>query len=250
MTPIQLKELGQLGWIIGPDETEEGFIKRIEIQKSFSKKNLESIAQNSAVMDVIEKEFHVKPSWIQVRYSNRGLTLWQGAASWITEYGNWIQLRKPFKKGHFLGYERDDVILHEAVHSLRFTFEEPRFEEILAHAFTKKRWRRYFGPLFATTKQASIFFITLLLTPFAPIIPFAYFLYRVGCLVNNQRTFKKALGKISILFPGLSPYTVALRLTDQEVELFAKEKETVIRDYIYEKKQNLRWQQLIANLLN
>jgi len=244
MTPEKLKELGEAGWIIGPEESEEGFVKRIDIQQSFSKGNLESIEKNPGVMDFIQKEFHVTPKWIQVRYSNRGLKPWEGAASWIMDYGNWIQLRNAFKKGSFLGYRREDVILHEVVHSLRFTFEEPRFEEIIAHAFTQKKWRRFFGPLFATPAHAYIFLTTLLLTPFAPSIPFGYLLWRLGCLIKNQRIFKKSLKKIQKLFPHLSPYSVVLRLTDQEIQLFANQDVTIIQDYIKSQQKNLRWQQL------
>lgn len=250
MTPEKLKELGAAGWIIGPDESVEGFVKRIDIQSTFSKGKLESIEQNSTVMKQIQERFQVSPSWIQVRYSNRGLKPWEGAASWITEFGNWIQLRKRFRKGSFLGYREDDVIIHEAIHSLRFTFEEPRFEEIIAHAFTKKRWRRYLGPLFSTPNQAYIFLTTLFLTPFAPIIPSAYLLWRVGVLMQSQRLFKKALKKIQALFPKTSPYAVILRLTDAEIQLFAKQDLKTLEDYIQSQKDSLRWQQLLANLKN
>lgn len=248
MTPFQLKELGRLGWIVGPEESEAGFVKRIDIQRTFSEESLESITKHPAIIDFIESQLHVRPFWIQVRYSNDRLTPWQAAASWITKNGNWIQLRKSFKKGHFFGYQRDDVILHEAIHSLRFTFEEPQFEEILAYAFTKKKWRRYFGPLFFTTRQAYIFLIALLFTPFIPILPCFYFLYRLGRLVRNQWVFKKALQKIQKIFPNSSPYSIALRLTDREIQLFAIQEYKVIKAYIKSQEKDLRWQQLLANL--
>ncbi|CCB90151.1 hypothetical protein [Simkania negevensis] len=246
----KLKELGEAGWIIGPDETVEGFVKRIDIQMSFSKGNLESIAESSEVMRQIRERLHVHPSWIQVRYSNKGLKPWEGAASWIMDYGNWIQLRTSFKKGSLLTYQREEVIFHEAIHSLRFTFEEPRFEEIIAYAFTKKRWRRYLGPLFTTPKQAYIFLTTLFLTPFAPIIPSGYLLWRVGVLIRNQRLFKKALKKIQTLFPKTSSHAVILRMTDAEIQLFAKQDLKTLEDYIQFQSDNLRWQQLLANLKN
>ncbi|WP_420421794.1 hypothetical protein [Simkania sp.] len=250
MTPEKLKELGEAGWIIGPDETIEGFVKRIDIQTSFSKGNLESIKDSPEVMRQIHERLQVDPCWIQVRYSNKGLKLWEGAASWIMDYGNWIQLRNSFKKGSFLGYDRGDVIFHEAIHSLRFTFEEPRFEEIIAHSFTKKRWRRYLGPLFTTPKQAYIFLTTLFLTPFAPIIPTGYLIWRIGVLMRSQRLFKKALKKIQDLFPKTSSHAVVLRLTDAEIQLFAKQDLKTVEEYIQSQSDNLRWQQLLANLKN
>jgi hypothetical protein len=243
----ELKTLGNLGWIIGPEETEKGFFNRIRIQKQFSEKNGESIEGLSQVLFLLEKQLSVSPKWIQVRYANRGLKPWEGAASWITQEGNWIQLRKGFRKGHFFTYHQEDVVLHEAIHSLRFAFEEPRFEEILAHAFTKKKWRRFFAPLFATPRQASLFLGLLIFTPFVPMIPFFYLLFRLGVLCYHQHAFKKALRKISLLFPPISPYAVILRLKDEEILLFAKEGKEELMAYIEEKKEDLRWKQLLLN---
>ena len=247
MTPDQLKTLGEAGWIIGPEESEKEFVKRVETQKAFSQKNLESIEAHPEAIALIQKRLEATPSWIQVRYSNRGLNIWEGAASWITDSGNWIQLRDSFKKGSFLGYQKEDVILHEAIHSLRFAFDEPRFEEILANAFAKRKWRRYLGSIFSTPKQACLFLVTLCLIHLAPIFPSGYLLYRLTSLIWDQRRFKKALQKIKRLFPKASNYAIALRLKDEEIVLFAREEESVCRDYIKGATNTMRWKQIRAN---
>ncbi len=247
VTPDRLKELGKAGWIVGPGESEKEFVHRIETQQIFSQKNLESINSHPKVMQFIIDKLHVCPSWIQVRYSNRGLNLWEGAASWITKSGNWIQLRDSFQKGGFLGYQKEEVILHEVIHSLRFAFEEPLFEEILAHMFAKKKWRRYFGPILPTPKQAYLFLFTLCFAFFIPIVPSVYLSWRIGRLIWSQWTFKKALKNIKRLFPTAPSYGIALRLTDTEMRLFAGQKEEKVRAYIYSSMQTLRWQQLQAN---
>jgi len=247
MNADHLKQLGEAGWIVGPDESKQGFIKRIKKQRSFAKENLESIEAHPKVIQIMQRKLGVYPSWIQVRYSNRGLNLWEGAASWITEYGNWIQLRRAFRKGRFLGYQKEEVILHEAVHSVRCAFEEPRFEEILAHIFAKKKWRRYLGPLFTTPRQAYLFLFTLCFTCFIPLVPSIYLFYSIGRLMWNQYTFKKALKNIERFFPNASSHGIALRLTDTEIQLFAHQKEGAIRTYMHSAMHTLRWQQLQAN---
>lgn len=250
----KLKEWSEAGWIVGPSETEESFVKRIDIQQTFitspkqlEKKakidSLESLENTRSVMKFLEKHLKVIPKWIMLGYSNRGLTPWEGAAAWTFDFGSFLQLRKGFKKGRFLFYKREEVILHEALHSLRSAFDEPRFEEIIACYYAKKSWRRFFGPLFSTPMQSYIFLGTLVLTPFAPYVPLAYLLWRVITIVRDQRMFKRALLKICDLFPQIPPFALMIRLTDKEIELFGNQDKKVVQDYIDSQQNNLRWKQ-------
>lgn len=250
MTLEELKKRGIDGWIIGPYETQELFKRRVEAQNTFFKAHgaLESLKQTPVVMRLLQEKFHLEPSWILIEYSNDSLNLWEGAASWTVEGTNWIQLRKAFKKGHFLFHHKEEVILHESIHSLRSAFDEPQFEEIIANAFTRKKWRRFFNPLFATPRQAHLFLITLLFLPFFPYIPLVYFLFCLTRLIKNQMTFKRALAKIGTLFPHVSPYSVIIWLTDKEIKFFSIKDPKEIRAYLQSRKEDLRLRQLMAML--
>ena len=178
-----------------------------------------------------------------------------------------IQLRHGFKKGRYLFCDRDEVLRHEAVHAIRLTFNEPRFEEILAYFHSKKKWRRFLGPLFRTPKEALIFvsliFLSLVLqtaslfffdSPFLPFIkiaaflPFADLLVRFIKGIKDQRILRKALLTLKNLFPNQKdPYEIVLRLKDTEIQQLATKPLEELLIYNKEKTfSSLRWQQILA----
>jgi len=268
ITAEKLKELGEAGFIPGPDETNSNFVKRVDILKNSNL--LKEGEYQPLVCDF--QGLGAKPEWIPQTYSNRRLLPWQGAASWIftTPEGikfPMIQLRHGFKKGHFLFCDRDEVLRHEAVHAIRLAFNEPRFEEILAYYHSKKKWRRLLGPLFRKPSEALLFvsliFLSLALqvsslfffnSPFLPIIkiatllPFADLLIRFIKVIKDHRILRKALQTLHNLFPNQKdPFEIVLRLKDSEIEQLAtKPLEELL---IYIKKEtfsSLRWQQILA----
>jgi len=163
----QLRDLGNAGFIVGPNESEIDFVKRVDTLKNLAQ-NPHSFLKEGEYQPLIcdFQELGANPEWIPQTYSNRRLLPWQGAASWIftTKQGihyPMVQLRTGFKKGRFLFYDRDEVLRHEALHAIRLTFNEPRYEEILAYFHSKKRWRRWLGPIFRKPWDA-LFFTALI----------------------------------------------------------------------------------------
>lgn len=83
-------------------------------------------------------------SGISLYYSYEGLRPWEAGAA----FGQEIHLHPRFeKKKSFFAAERSEIIAHEIVHGVRYTLEEPLFEEWLAFATCRKPWRRWLGPL-------------------------------------------------------------------------------------------------------
>jgi len=205
------------------------------------------------LLSVEEYLYGVFPKWIPMTYSNRGLLPWQGAALWVFgEKIPLIQLRKGFKKGRFLFYSRDEVLNHEILHALRVAFNEPRFEEILAYEHSASRWRQFLGPLFRKPSHA-LFFISLILislvvqttslfflsSPFLPIIrivtviPFIDLVFRFAALIKDRRMLKKALKKLSQIFPNQkNTFPIVLRLKDSEIQKFASQPVEKILEYL------------------
>ena len=269
-----LKQLGESGFIPGPGECEEAFIKRVDLLKTlahdphnfFQVEELESLQVNNS------KILGAHPHWVQQVYSNKRLLPWQGAAVWILTHSQkikipLIQLRKQFRKGKFLGYHRDEVLLHETVHAIRLAFNEPRFEEILAYYHSPKKWRQFFGALFRKPSQAlfflSLIFISLLIQttsllwmnwaflPYIKIVawlPFIDLAIRMAILIKDHRVLKKALQKLQNLFPKQENlFAIALRLKDSEIQNLAIDPLEKILLYIKEKSlSSIRWQQILA----
>ena len=258
----QLKGLGEKGWIPGPDESEEAFVKRINKGSRIQGKNVSDYSETLAL----------SPDWIPLNYSNKKLLPWQGAVMWVSKDAEGIQfpsiqLRKGFLKGRFWGTEKGEVLMHETVHAVRVMFSEPRFEEILAYYHSPKKWRGYLAPLFRTPGQAlfflsmvlisigfqfgSLFFIEHHLLPivqWVSLLPLLDLALRFSALIRDRRIFKKCLRKLSHIFSDSKrAFAIALRLKDSEIEEFAVEPIEKLLNRIEKKvPQSLRWRQILA----
>ncbi|MEM8728204.1 MAG: hypothetical protein AAGE99_05870 [Chlamydiota bacterium] len=274
LTKEVLKTLGEQGFVPGPDESEERFIRRIEVLKKVKKepsKFLKGRVFTEWNPDFY-KELGAIPNWLLLTYSNRRLPLWQGGALWIFETPDrskipMIQLREGFKKGKFLFYLQSEVLVHETLHAIRMAFNEPRFEEVLAYHHSQSKRRRFLGPLFRKPKDA-FFFITLIfisfiaqaISPFfltSPLFSYVKFMtffpiidliLRTTVLIKDRRILKKALKKLSEIFPAQQGvFSILIRLKDSEIQKFASEPIDKLLDYIGEEiPKSVRWRQIIA----
>lgn len=277
MDMIQLKKLNDLGFIPGPNESDEMFLNRVNFVQALGR-DPHSLLKGEKMNPLeweptllkLQEVFSFSPNWMVAYYSNENLSFWQGAATWLYESTNkikfpLIQLKTNFKKGRFLFYSRDEVLLHESLHAIRIAFEESKYEEIFAYSFSEKKWRSFFGPLFRETKHATVFLLTFLISiishifslfflsssllylfTFLSFLPGLYFLFRLGSLIYDQWILKKALKKIQSLFPkNRHPLSVAFRLTDQEIRAFAKKNIADLKMYMSQQMtSSLRWRAL------
>lgn len=269
-----LKKLGEQGFVPGPHETEEQFVKRVDILKKVSESPSKFL--EGKIFEEWNPDFHKElgavPKWLPLTYSNQGLPFWQGAALWIFETPNHkkipiIQLRERFKKGKFLFYSQREVLLHETLHAVRAAFDEPRFEEVLAYYHSRSRRRRFLGPLFRkpshafffialifislTVQTTSLFFLTSPLLPyvkFFTLLPLIDITLRSAVLVKDHRILKKALKKLSEIFSNQKEvFCILIRLKDSEIQKFATEPIEKLLDYIEEEiPKSVRWRQIIA----
>ena len=227
------------GLIIGPDESQEAFDKRVQ----------------ASIPHTTISVFGLKPDWIPVHYSNKSLAPWEGGCAWIHEGKVALQLRKVLEKREsYLGLvSKEELLQHEAVHAMRVAFEEPRFEEVLAYQTSRSRFRRSFGPFFRSPRESVLFLSCMLLFPLTVPFPFlqlpfaallagitTYGLFR---LTRTQSIFGRAKRNLSKLTEN--PRALMLHLTDKEIESFAKSEPVQIRAFA-EKKISLRWQQIKA----
>lgn len=270
----QLKELGEEGFIAGPDESEEEFVKRVDKLRLLAKDPERLLKGMKLETWEAEKEpiFGAHPQWIPWTYSNHKLPPWQGAVMWLFEGEGKerlpiIQLREGFKKGKYLFYKREEVLWHEALHAMRMRFDEPRFEELLAYYHSKSKIRKFFGPLFRKPSQAIIFVLLILLSiafqmgslffitsPIFPLmkglalLPVLDLAFRTASLIKDQRLLKKTLKKLSKIFRNQKDvFPIAIRLNDAEIQSFAIQSVEQILNTIEDKiPYSLRWRQILA----
>lgn len=201
-------EPNRKGWIPGPEEDEKHFLARTKTLKHFFSYPPEDLDHFLTDGDwqgawlITENLYGFAPDWIVGYYSNRKLSFFQGAATWITKQEEvqipLIQLKEKFETGslHKL-YRREEVLAHEAVHAARMQFEEPIFEEFFAYKTSPHGWRRFFGPLFQRPWEAYLLLILLL-------IPFG---------IEAARFFYPDLPMVFTFLPALYLTILLLRLS-------------------------------------
>jgi hypothetical protein len=246
------------GLIPGPSEDETSFLERIAIIEAKYAQ-----IQNSAInpehwVDTQKKLkdlFDIAPDWIVAFYSDSQLPFWQGAATWIENKIPEIQLKKAFAKGVYLKiYQRDEVLAHEATHACRMAFEEPRFEEIFAYATSKNALRRFFGPLFRTSKESYLFMFCLLFSLSAQIAQMFLEDNPILLAVSISPIFLLITGLVRLCLSHLTLHrclknlgsiqalAIAYRLTDKEIAQFARQSPQKCKKTMQENKEiSLRW---------
>ncbi len=237
----QLLECNARGIFPGPSENEEEFFQRSYPQTSTS----------AQALIVTARLFDAAPDWVEVKFGSKGLMLWEGAATWIDpKLGiSTIQVRPKL-----WGYPQEEVIAHELVHAMRQKLNANKFEEILAFYTAKNRFRRTFGPLFSRPWETTLFVLTIAAGWIGAMFDLYWiFLLPVIVLIGmmirlfaSQHQFAACLQKLkSTIKDPDKALAVALRLTDQEIEHFARIDPKQIRDYANrEKAHHLRWQQI------
>jgi len=245
MTDQELLDLNKEGLIPGPGEDEKNFIERVDFtKKRFTEGSWIPDAHWDWVRLFLDDVFDVKPLYICAFYSNKGLTPWQGAASWIEGRRlNSVQLRVRLKRGSYLRmYRREEILAHEAVHGVRCGFNEDRYEEFFAYMVSDKKWRRVLGPILQRPWEAWPFLLCSLGGMFWPICYTGAALWAgLGfCrLIKGHLKLRKASNKVfTLLGCAHKSRAVLFRLTDEEIERFSKGED--VKEYA--KMQNeLRW---------
>jgi hypothetical protein len=207
--------------------------------------------------------FDVNPYWVPIQTERQGLQFWEGAVLWLEGTDadfTMPRIQVSDKAQRF--YTRDELIAHEMVHAVRSDFVEEQFEEVLAYATSTKAWRRWLGPFFRKPVEASVFLWAMLLTVavqvievatewtsgwlFFPWIPF--FLIAGGAirLYCTQRLFRGCLKNLGLVLQNPEKkWAVALRMSDEEIRLFARLMSHEIREWIeQEKAVSLRWKMI------
>jgi hypothetical protein len=234
MIPQELLILARDGWVPAPGESEEDFLIRIAQGKK-TPLHFEPIFERESLLQqgsfITESIFGFGIDWVGVVFSNRKLSLFEGAAAWIFEEKEggtkeaFLQLRKGLRgKKHLFGYyPLEELIAHELVHVARMSFEEPLFEEMLAYETSTSLFRKAFGPLFKKPKEMNFFIFTLILPLFAIFFPFLWMIplltlfFYLTRLMVHRRAYERKKQEIKEVIPEENRGIYLLMLTDKEI---------------------------------
>lgn len=195
---------GKVGFIQAPQESDDAFAQRVALSLSKPYMSADGYLYG----------------WIPIVYSNKGLSFLEAGATWVEYYEGIpypiIQLKRGFKnKEKWLFYKKDEVLKHELVHAYRIAFEEPKFEEFIAYATSKYKFRRLLGPIFQNQKETYFF---LLSTTLVMLIPALYSLFITlgltaffgGRLIVRRKKFLYLIKKYHLGLPDL------IKISDRE----------------------------------
>lgn len=239
-----LIDFSKRGIIVGPNEEKNIFFNRAEKLKK-KEQFIDFTSINIA--------YQVRPDWVEIEYSNKGLHFWEAACVWQDQPK--MQLKPIFLKKNYLGYSRKELIDHELVHLVRSEFHSPIFEEVLAYQ-SSKRLRKYFGPIVRNPRESKgfVFFLAIIAlfsfwSPFSillllPILGYAF--YR---LWRTQSIFQKARKVLSSVANDTLALPILLRLTDEEIQTIAKLHQSKVQEYLKKREGSLRIRQLFLHLL-
>lgn len=257
MDPKILKEFNSEGFIVGPNESPADFKSRVGLlcsnelsEKVFGDDEIITYPISSPLFDF-------SAHWIKVVKKNSLFDLFEPARTWIYSYeGRNVPIIQIPKKNKKINLE--EILQHEAVHSMRSAFPTSKFEEFFAYMTSLSPLRKIFGPLFQNAIEplsllalsflpflSIVWFLDIYLMSFIPFI--SYFLFLTVRLILRRKTLVKCLLNLKKVFNKTGFIeAIALRLTDKEIFLFSKLSPQNIAVYISQQK-SLRWQQILAS---
>lgn len=281
----QLIEWNKQGLIPGPKENEAAYAHRVDYCLNLKKQIHTSSLKKEIPLDKCEEQspqitheakvlthslYDFTMDWIPLFFSNHKLAFWHGGCAWIFQetenspIGAILQLRKSWHKNpkNLAIYSRNELVGHELAHAGRMAFEEPQFEEVLAYQTSTSSFRKWFGPIIQSSKEAMAFFLSLFLIflvdliiissgeiklyqsflwlKLIPVIMIIYGLYRLS---KKQKIFQHCAQKLKEITQDLSiANAIIYRLTDEEIHLFATLSSEKIKEFAkLEADKSLRW---------
>lgn len=263
------------GFIIGPEETEENFLKRIHIctsplSEDYFPVSSPKVYNKNQIISLLNRNIQYRHrryasllaafSWLPIFLSNHKLPFWIGGVVWICSKTDVVvpilQLRTHFVKRRRINlYLPEEICMHEALHAMRTSFEEPKFEEVLAYSTSPNSLHKWLGPLFQTSLESTLFLIFLVLGSigglffYAAMAPFLiYLLFLIFRLYSRHKTMAACSKNLGELFPQIETFSMIIHLRDREILQFSRMSQEEISSYISSQSCQ-RWRQ-ISTLLD
>jgi hypothetical protein len=279
-----LLRYNQLGLIPSKDETEETFLARVhtcmglkallKIDGDQALPFKAEIPETNEILDepfvITQNLYDINPLWLPVFFSNYQLTPWHGGCAWIFQLQDesprtaFLQLRKAFayRKQYLKFYDRNEIVAHECAHVGRMTFDQERFEELLAYRTSRSKFTRWLGPIVQSAGESLMFMATLLVlfvvdlylilsesheiylwTMWLKVIPLGLLVFGLVRLWQRHRVFNGCLRNLKdAVGEAKAANHIIYRLTDDEIANFSKMSGGEINTMAKELAENsLRW---------
>lgn len=242
MSPEELRKCAEEGFLVGPEESEEEFLLRVELSPTAKETKLpEEVHERCRTL------FGFTVPWVAVEMSSR-LKWWHAGVMEFWEGRPKIRMSRMVWKRNF-PVSREELLLHEWCHVARAGFDEPRFEEVIAYQ-SSRGFRRWLSPLFQASWEAIAFLLLCLAGPLFVLsgwgylfLPLGLFLVWIGARLGIKLwLFRRCLRRL----PVENPLHLVPFLTDKEIVRMTPEE---IRT-LCKAPGSLRWRQISARFPN
>jgi hypothetical protein len=238
ITSEELREYAEHGFIVGPQESEDDFLQRVELSRT---------AKQTQIPEKIQKRsrnlFGFSIDWVAIEMSSR-LAWWHAGAMEYWEGRPRIQMSRMVWKWNF-PVSREELLLHEWFHVARAGFDEPQFEELMAYR-SSRGLRRWLSPLFQASWESITFLLLCLAGPLFVFSGWEYSLLPIGlfsCWLFSRLAIRHwLLDRFMRRITMVNPLHLALFLTDREILRFNEE---TVRASC-RTAGSLRWRQIAA----
>lgn len=269
--------LNRQGFIPGPGESKDTFLKRVHLTKELFFEGENFFLKRKISFPVSFEKKVKKPefNWIRASllnlfdissfyatayFDDTSLQFFQGAATWILDVEkvplSFLQIRE---KRKFIPFDMGEVLAHEMVHFSRIAFEEPKYEEFFAYLTSSSFLRKIFGPITSSVKEIYFFFSLLFLSFISSFFSsFFYLCFSLFSatflflglfrLAKRKFIFNRCFRKLKkMVGEKKKALYILFRLKDDEIDLFSYKKIQEIKDYIKKRKEiEFRWEYIWA----
>jgi hypothetical protein len=230
MTDEYLKHYND-GFIPGPIETEEEFLRRVDRVKEIIENPSDSITEKSL------KNLKFKPfKGCALLFTSKKYSPLFASQTLILEMDDetlFPLIKSPSKLSSYF-ISAKEILDHELVHARRSLFEEPKFEEILAYRSSSSRTRRFLGPMIVSNLEIVGFLLCSLLAVWTLIPLLSFTTTLLVRQILRQRTLKKAIMRLKEMTPHIEK--VLQSMTDEEITHLSKNQLSKINFSLF------RWQ--------
>jgi hypothetical protein len=262
--------LNSKGFLLGDENEMEYKIKimkqyklLLEIERFyeiFKKEELIPMDHFERIFHETSLEYDIQVDWLIGFYSKYYLPNYSGGCSYETNIGTFIQINPNLKKKEtFYSLNRNELLIHEVIHSSRINLKSKLFEEEFAFSLSRNYLRRNFSTILSRPMEFILFYLFSIFSLstdyqifpkwfyYLSKIPFITFLLKLFIHFLQRKIYlKKCSNNLMRLNVGKNLNKILFRLKDEEIiQISSLNDSGELRKYLNQKKQ-MRWKIIIS----
>jgi hypothetical protein len=234
----------------------------LEIERfyeTFKKEDLIPMDHFEKIFHVTSSEYDIQVDWLIGFYSKYYLPNYSGGCSCETNIGTFIQINPNLKKKEsFYSLNRNELLIHEVIHSSRINLKSKLFEEEFAFSLSKNYLRRNFSTILSRPMEFILFYSFSLFSLstdyrifpnwiyYFSKIPFITLLLKLLIHFLRRKIYLKKCSNNLKKLNVSNVNKILFRLKDEEIiQISSLDDPLKLRNYVNQRKEK-RWKIIIS----